>query len=135
MSDGRVVRDSDADSARYPAQRRKESRTKVRGNALKVDQCASTSAGLAPEAGDCNSETLPRDLAPVSGGRVVSAVAKGRARQRAAEAEAEQQGQAVFQAWWRENRAARVAPSSAAGASGQDRLAAVRARVLARSTQ
>ena len=82
-----------------------------------------------------SSGRLPRELAQASGCRVASGVSKRRTKQRKAKAEAEQQEEVAFQAWWHDNRALRVCGAPASRASGEDRLAAVRSRLLARGAQ
>ena len=128
--------DSEAVSTFLPVRRRSKAKVQVQGDARRLGQGALIDGGVAPiTTSHCNLEPLPRELAPASGGRVVSAVANSRARQRAAQAVEEERKDAAFQTWWRENRASRVSQAPAAGATGQDRLAAVRSRLLARIGQ
>ena len=57
-----------------------------------------------------------------------------RARQRDAHRAAAHRDEEAFQSWWREIRSQRLRPDTVR-ASGQDRLAEVRARLLSRSSQ
>ena len=134
MSDGTVARDSQGVSARFPLSRGRKARTQVPGAALRPDQCALLGEGSAQQT-VTSSGRLPRELAQASGCRVASGVSKRHSKQRKAKAEAEQQEEVAFQAWWHDNRALRVCGAPASRASGEDRLAAVRSRLLARGAQ
>ena len=140
LPDGKVARDSEGLSTRIPLARRRRANGHARGDpshgvASQAGQLAMTRDGPAPQpAPSC--KKYPKRAKPQPGsGRVAPAAAKGRAKQRAANNEAERQKEAAFQLWWREHRAQRVSPAAASSASGRDRLAAVRLRCLGRGAQ
>ena len=130
LPDGSVVRDSEPMPARAKSSRQ---RPKQPDPQLQTVCQGRQHADLPARAAVASAATWSLGArARVSSAPPAAAVV--RARQRNAHSMTAHRDEEAFQSWWRDNRSQRLRPDTVR-ASGQDRLAQVRARLLSRSSQ